>query len=192
MWPRLDVDKQVHVCLSLGTPGLDLALCTGSCKSRWRRWITVADTTSFYAAWDVVCFLDFTCTFLTHIQFSIHKYPQVLLPRAALSLFILQSLWMWGVASTQMQEIMLGLTEFHEVCMSPLLKSVKVPWGGIPSLEQTSCNPQLGVIYRLADNVLNPTVHVTGADTKYYWSQYGPLRDTIPYWFPLRYWIIYY
>lgn len=76
-----------------------------------------------------------------------------------------------------MQDIMLGLIEFHEVCMSPLLKYVKVPWGGIPSLQQTSCNTQLGVICRLAEDVLNPT----GEDMKYYWSQYGLLKDTTPY-----------
>lgn len=83
-----------------------------------------------------------------------------------------------------MQEIMLGLTEFHEVCMS---QTPQVCQGTLGSLEQTSCNPQLGVTYRVADNVLNPTVHVTNEDMKYYWSQYGPLKDTIPYWFPLRF-----
>lgn len=91
-----------------------------------------------------------------------------------------------------MQEITLGLIEFLEVCMSPLLKSVKVPWGGIPSLQQTSYNTQLGVICRLAEDVLNPSVQVTGEDINHYLSQYGSLKDTSPYWFPLRYWTIAY
>ena len=42
--------------------------------------------------------------------------------------------------------------------MGPLLKPVKGPLDGIPSLKSTNCTSQLGVICKLAEGALNPTV----------------------------------
>ncbi|KAK4806804.1 hypothetical protein QYF61_005600 [Mycteria americana] len=84
-------------------------------------------------------------------------YPQVLLCRAALNPFISQSVLIVMVALTQVQDLALGLVELHEVHMGPLLKPVK----GI------NCITQLGVICKLAEDALNPTVYVIDEDIKY-------------------------
>ena len=49
---------------------------------------------------------------------------------------------MLGIASTQVQDLALGLVELHEVRMGPPLKPVKVPLDGIPSFLQyiSSCS----------------------------------------------------
>lgn len=48
------------------------------------------------------------------------------------------------------------------VYMCPPLKLVKVPVDGNPSLHCVDCFTQLGVINKLAEDMLNPTLHVTG------------------------------
>ncbi|KAK4807078.1 hypothetical protein QYF61_018419 [Mycteria americana] len=87
-------------------------------------------------------------------------------PRAALNPFIPQSLLIWGIALTQVQDLALGLVEPHESHMGPLLEIVQVPLDDIPSLSQISCTTQLGVICKLAEGALNPTVYVTDEDIK--------------------------
>ncbi|PKU42672.1 serine-rich hypothetical protein [Limosa lapponica baueri] len=77
-----------------------------------------------------------------------------------------------------MRSLALGLVEPHKVYMSPLLKLVHVSPDGIPSLRRVNCTTQLGVICKLAEGSFDPTVCVIDDDTKQYWSQYGPLRDT--------------
>ncbi|KAK4816210.1 hypothetical protein QYF61_013448, partial [Mycteria americana] len=79
---------------------------------------------------------------------------------------------------TQVQYLALGLVEPHEVYMGPLLELVQVPLDGIPLLRCVNLTTQLGVICKLADSALDPTVYVIDEDTKQSWSQYGPLRDT--------------
>ncbi|KAK4806258.1 hypothetical protein QYF61_013402 [Mycteria americana] len=135
---------------------------------------------SFYVAQDTVGFLGCKRTLPAHVQFFIHQYPQVLLCRAALNPFIPQSVLISGIAPTQVQDLALGLVELHEVHMGPLLKPVK----------SINCTTQLGVFCKLAEGALNPTVYVVDEDIKQDWSQYGPLRDTTRYWFPLGHWAI--
>ncbi|KAK4826170.1 hypothetical protein QYF61_006032 [Mycteria americana] len=81
----------------------------------------------------------------------IHHYHQVLFRRAALNPFILQSVLILGIALTQVQDLALGLVELHDVHMGPVLKPVKVPLDGIPSLKRIKCTTQLGVICRLSE-----------------------------------------
>ncbi|KAK4806919.1 LOW QUALITY PROTEIN: hypothetical protein QYF61_012640 [Mycteria americana] len=100
-------------------------------------------------------FLGCKRTLPAHVQIFIHQYPQVLLCRAALNPFIPQSVLILGIALTQVQDLVLGLVELHEVHMGPLLKPVKIPLDGSPSLY---CTTQLGVIYKLAEVALNPTI----------------------------------
>jgi len=92
-----------------------------------------------------------------------------------------------GTAPTQVQDIALGLVELCVVSRGPCLKSVKVSLDGIPSFKQINGNTQFGVICKLSDGSLNPTVYVTDEGIKQCLSQYRPLRDTICYWFPLGY-----
>ncbi|KAK4829736.1 hypothetical protein QYF61_006445 [Mycteria americana] len=98
--------------------------------------------------------------------------------KAALSPFIPQPVWILGVAPTQVQDLALDLVEPHEVHMGPLLKFVQVPLDGILSLRHVNRTTQLGVVFKLAEGALDPTVCVIDEDMKQYWSQYGPLRNT--------------
>jgi len=72
----------------------------------------------------------------------------------------------------------LGLVELHDVHRSPVLKTYKVPLNGIPSFRCNSCTTQLGVIHKLDEGALSPTVRVTNKVIEQYQSRYGPLRDT--------------
>ncbi|KAK4817045.1 hypothetical protein QYF61_026353 [Mycteria americana] len=82
------------------------------------------------------------------------------------------------VALTQVQDLVLGLVEPHEVHMGPLLQLVQVPLDDILSFWRVNCTTQLGVICKLAEGALDPTVCVIDGDIKQRWSQYRPLRDT--------------
>ncbi|GAB0185610.1 mitochondrial enolase superfamily member 1 [Grus japonensis] len=61
--------------------------------------------------------------------------------------------------------------------MCPLLEPVQVPPDSLLSLRHVKHTTQLGIVCKLAESALNPTVYVIGEDIKQYWSQYGPLRD---------------
>jgi len=52
----------------------------------------------------------------------------------------------------------LGLAEPHKVHTGQLLKLVQVPLDGIPSLKCVNCTTQLGVVDKLAEGALNPTM----------------------------------
>ncbi|KAK4827201.1 hypothetical protein QYF61_015229 [Mycteria americana] len=92
-------------------------------------------------------------TSLAHVQLFIRQYPQVFLCRAALNPFIPHTVMIPGIAPTQ------------------------VSLDGIPSLRHVNCTIQFGVICKLAEGALDPTVYVIDEDIKQYWSQYRPLRD---------------
>ena len=68
--------------------------------------------------------LAFFCkiTLLAHVQLFIHQNPQVLLDRAALSVFFSQSVLMFRIAPAQVQHFTLGLVEPLLVNMGPLFK----------------------------------------------------------------------
>ncbi|KAK4823539.1 hypothetical protein QYF61_003171 [Mycteria americana] len=112
------------------------------------------------------------------------SFSKVVLPfqrgfeKAALNTFIPHPVLIPAVAPTQVQDPAPGFVETHEVHMGPLLKLVQVPLDGIPSLRHVNCTTRLGVVCKLAEGALDPTVYVTDEDIKEYWSQYGPLRDT--------------
>ena len=63
--------------------------------------------------------------------------------------------------------------------MGLLCELVQVPLDGILSLRHVDRTTQLGVICKLAEGALNPAIYVIDEDIKQYWSQYGPLKDTI-------------
>ncbi|KAK4830385.1 hypothetical protein QYF61_010612 [Mycteria americana] len=179
--PPLDLLQQVHVFPALRTPGLDTVLQVGSHQSRAEgenHLPRPAGHASFGAAQDMVDFLGRECTLLAHVQLFTHQYPQVLLCRAALNLFIPQPVLTPGVAATQVQDLALGLVEPHEIHKGSLLELVQVPLDGIPTLTHVNRTTQLGVVCKFVDGGLDPTVYVTDEDIKQYWSQYTLLRDT--------------
>jgi len=55
------------------------------------------------------------------------------------------------IASTQVQDLILSLVALCEVYRGSLLKPVKIPLDGIPSLKLLSCTTQLGVICKFAE-----------------------------------------
>ena len=91
-------------------------------------------------------------------NFFIHQYPQVLLCRAVLKPFISQSVLILEVAPTHVHDLALGLVEPHEVHMDPLLELVQMPLNGTLSLRRVNCTTQLGVVSKLAEGALNPTM----------------------------------
>ncbi|GAB0195895.1 hypothetical protein GRJ2_002054800 [Grus japonensis] len=96
-----------------------------------------------------------------------------------------QLLVVLGIVLTHVQDLALGLAELHAVRMGPPLKPVKVPLDGIPSLQHVDHTTQLGVVSKLAEGALDPTVHVTDKDVKQCWSQYRPLRNATRHRSPL-------
>ncbi|KAK4825874.1 hypothetical protein QYF61_003148 [Mycteria americana] len=112
------------------------------------------------------------------IQDSTQQYHQGIFHRAAVNPFIPQPVLILGVASIQVQDLALGLDEPHEFHMGPLLELVQFPLDGIPSLRHVNRTTQLGVICKLAEGALNPTVYVIDKDIEQYWSLYRRLSDT--------------
>jgi len=60
---------------------------------------------AFGAAWDIGGCLGCECMLLAHVELLIHQYPQLLLSRAALKLFIPQPVLILRVAPTDMQDL---------------------------------------------------------------------------------------
>ncbi|KAK4816170.1 hypothetical protein QYF61_011552 [Mycteria americana] len=179
--PPLDPFQQLHVLPVLKAPELDTVLQVGSHQSRvegQNHLPQPAGHASAAAAQGVGGFLGCNHPLSAHVWHFVHQYPQVLLSRAALNPFIPQPVLIPGVALTQVQDPALGLVRSHEVCMGPLLELVQVPLDGIPSLRRVNLTTQLGVICKLAEGALNPTVYVIDEDSKQNCSQYRPLRDT--------------
>ena len=86
--PSLDALQQLHVFLGLGTPELDAVLQVGCQESGVEGQDPLpqpAGHASFDAAQDTVGFLGCERTSPAHVQLFIHRYPPILLRRAALN-----------------------------------------------------------------------------------------------------------
>ncbi|KAK4823520.1 hypothetical protein QYF61_003029 [Mycteria americana] len=169
----------IHVLLMLGAPELDAVLQVGPHESGVEGQNHLPQPVghaSSDAAQDIVGFLGCKHTLPGHVELLINQHTQVLLLRAALNPFSAQTVFVLGIAPTHVQDLALGLVDLHEVCMGPPSKSVKVPLGGIPSLQRVNCTMQPGVVDKPAEGALSPTVHVTNKEVKQRWSQYQPLR----------------
>lgn len=73
-------------------------------------------------------------TSMSSVELLIQQHSQVLLLRTALNLFFTQPLFVLhpACAFLLVQDLALGLAEFHEVCMDPPVKPTKVLLGEIP------------------------------------------------------------
>ncbi|KAK4818782.1 hypothetical protein QYF61_019128, partial [Mycteria americana] len=186
--PSLDSLQQVHVLLMLGAPEQDAVLQVGSHESRVEgenHLPRPPGHACFDAVQDKVGFVGCKCTLPGHVELLINQHAQVLLLRAALNPFSTQPVFVLWIVPTHAQDLALGLAELHEVRTGPPLKPVNVPLDGIPSLQRVDHTTQLGVIGKLAEGALNPTVHVTDKDVKWCQSQYRPLRNDTCHWCPL-------
>ena len=113
---------------------------------------------------------------LAHVELAIHQYSQVLFGRAVLHHYIPQIVLLAEVATTQVQDLVLGFVKTHEVFLSLLLDPAEVSMDNILSLS-LSCvdhTTQLGVICKLAEGALD-TVDVTDEDVKEPRSHYRSL-----------------
>jgi len=136
------------------------------------------------AVQDTVGFLGSQRTSPAHVELLTHRYPQVLLLRAALKPLSAQPVLVSGIAPTHVQDLALGLVALHVVHSGPPLQPVKVPLDGVPSLQSVNPTTQLGVVSRLAEGALSPTVHVADKDIEQHWPQDRPLRHTTHHWSP--------
>ncbi|GAB0187531.1 neurexin-1 [Grus japonensis] len=72
--------------------------------------------------------------------------------------------------------------QFTRAHLSSLSRSLWM--ASIPSSVSTNHNTQLGVVGKLAEGALDPTVHVADKDVEQCQSQYQPLRDATRHWSP--------
>jgi len=161
----------------LGAPKLDTGLQVGSHESGVKGQNALpcpAGHASPDAAQDTVGFLGCQSTLPAHVELPIHQYPQALLLRAALEPLSAQTVLVFGVAPTHVQDLALGLVELYAVHAGPPLQPVKVPLNGIPSLQRINHTTQLRVVGKLAEGALGPTVHVADKDIKQHRPHYRP------------------
>ena len=134
--PPLDLLQQVDVFPGLRAPELDAGLQVRSVQSRTAGQNHLPrpnGRASFYTAQDMAGLLGCERTLLAYVQLFIHQYPQVVLGRTPLNPFIPQLILILGVASTEMQDLALGLVQPHEVHTGPFLELVHVSkWHPIP------------------------------------------------------------
>jgi len=152
----------------LGAPGLDAGLQVGSDESGVKGQNPLprpAGHAALDAAQGMVGFLDCKHTFPARVELLIQQYPQVLLLRAALEPLSGQPVLVFGIAPSHVQGLALGLVELPAVHTGPPLQPVQVPLDGIPSLQHVSNTTQLGVIGKLVESALSPTVHVAEKET---------------------------
>ena len=71
-----------------------------------------------------------------------------------------------GIPLTQVQNLVLGLLELHEIHTGPTFEPAKDYLDIIRALQHVNSTQ------KLAEGALNTTVHVTSRDVKQYWSQY--------------------
>ena len=73
---------------------------------------------------------------------------------------------MLEIAPTQVQDLALVLVKLREVGIGPILMSVQVLLDSIPPLLNVNFTTHLGVICKLDECALDPTVHVAYKDVK--------------------------
>ena len=78
-----------------------------------------------------------------------------------------------------------GLMRFTWICFLSLSRPLL---DDILSLMCVNHTTHLGVICKLAEGALDPTVYVIDTDIKQYWSQYKPLRDNMCHRSPSGHW----
>ena len=105
------------------------------------------------AAQDPIAFQGWECSWLGHVAFFISHHIQAFLLRASVNQFSTQLVALSGIATTQVQDLGLGL---HGVCTAPPLQPVQVPLDDILSLQRVDCSTELGVGGKLAEVPLIP------------------------------------
>lgn len=117
-------------------------------------------------------------TVLAHVELLINKHLQIILLRAVFKLFFSQSVFMLEFAPTDMQDLALGLVEFHEIPRHPLLQPVKIPVDA-PFPSSMSVALLSLVLLEICWGCIDPTVHVIDKAVKQCQSQYWPQKNPL-------------
>jgi len=102
----------------LGAPELDTGLQVGSDESGVKGQNPLprpAGHAALDAAQGRGGFLGCRCTLPAHVELLVHQCPHVLLLSAALEPLFTQPVLVFGITSTHVQDLALGLVELHAV-----------------------------------------------------------------------------
>ena len=113
----------------------------------------------------MVGFLDCKHLSLAHVQLAIHEYPQVLFSRAVHFPYIPQLVLLVGAATAQVIDLARSFAEPCDVLLYPVLKVGYISLDSL-SLMCIDRTTQLGVICKLAEDALNPTIDITDENIK--------------------------
>ena len=152
-------------------PELDTALQVRSHQGRIKGLSPLphpAGHTFFDAAQDMVGFSAAGAHCLVMLSFSSTNTRKYFSSGLSLNSFSAQPVFVLGITPTHVQDLALDLVELHEVCTGPCLQLFQFLLDGIVSFQRVDCTTQLGVIGKLAEGALNPTVHVTDKDIRQY------------------------
>ncbi|KAJ7414957.1 hypothetical protein WISP_80576 [Willisornis vidua] len=69
-----------------------------------------------------------------------------------------------GVLVTQVQDPVFGLVKPHTIGLSPWIQPVQILLYFLPILQQSNTSTQLGVIFKLTENALNPHIELISVD----------------------------
>lgn len=97
--------------------------------------------------------------------------------RAALNPFSAQPALVLGIALIQVQDLALGVVGLNDIYAGPLPKPVKVPLDGILSFQHTEHTTELGIVSKLAESALSPTVRIADKSVERCWLLSQPLRN---------------
>ena len=76
------------------------------------------------------------CTLLARVQLFINQLTEIIILRAVLYSLIALPVFVLGVASAKVQDLVLGLVELYK---GTFLRLIHIPLGGISSLQHINC-----------------------------------------------------
>ncbi|KAK4815796.1 hypothetical protein QYF61_007236 [Mycteria americana] len=179
--PSLDTLQHLNIPLVVGGPKLNTAfeVRPHQCRVQGHNHLpsaaghTIPDTSQ-----DAIGFLGRLGTLLAHIQAAVNQHSQVILSRAALQPLFPKPVALHGIAVAQVQDLALGLVKPHTIDLGPSIQPVQVPLQSLPPLQQINTPTQLGVICKLTESTLDPSVQIIDKDVKQNWPQHRALGNT--------------
>ncbi|KAK4815816.1 LOW QUALITY PROTEIN: hypothetical protein QYF61_007425 [Mycteria americana] len=183
--PSLDTLQHLNVSLVVGGPKLNTGFEVRPHQCRVQghdHCPTPAGHAIFDTSQDAIGFLGHLGTLPAHIQAAVNQHPQVLLCQAAFQPLFPKPVALHGVAVTQ--DLALGLAEPHTIDLGPWIQPVQVPLQSLPTLKQINTPTPLGVICKLTESALDPSVQIIDKDIKENWPQHRALGNTTCDWPP--------
>lgn len=110
----------------------------------------------------------FSCSFTFK---PVHQHTQVLFLRAGFNSFYNQPVFVIGISSNQMQDLVLGLADLQNIYTGAAPKAVKVSLNDISCFLACLQHHRAGVASKLAKCAFKPTVYVAEKKHSQCWSQ---------------------